>query len=352
MKRLEDELDFIKNFSPYEQEKQVIASMFEEMLSKYKSQLVTYYDVHDFKSTDDLYVMHSGRAMFRLWAKLEESGLASAIPPRMARKLDRSDQYILNLRVLHPQFAFIYMEALATRMASHRQLHPVTDNVRDHVLVGRYTIERLTQALLQPDNPQPYLGITSPTSQEIEVQIATIALQSILPKGIAHIPIGKIIQFRKKHRDELTAFQDYLHEIVSDVQELQFKDLEALKAHLEVAYEKKIKPQVDALKKCFTSLGMDTITGVLNVKVTLPPLLTSAGEYLAQAHVSPANPIIIGTGALSFSVLTTIQRARKEASQFLQSLPAAYLLYTKEDLGPTNIISQVTHNTRKMLFGV
>ncbi|HLY30463.1 MAG TPA: hypothetical protein VKQ36_05515, partial [Ktedonobacterales bacterium] len=70
--------------------------------------------------------------------------------------------------------------------------YPVTDNAIDHLAVNGYSIERLIQALLQPSLPARPEGQLL-ADYEIEIQMATIALQSIFPQNIATIPTKKII---------------------------------------------------------------------------------------------------------------------------------------------------------------
>ncbi len=251
---------------------------------------------------------------------------------------------------MHPRLAFVYMEALAEQMALARNLRPVTDNVRDHVAIGEYTLVRLAQALLETDITQPHLLGAAPAAGEIERQMASIALQSVLPQNIASIPIEKIIQLRGQHRAELNAFQTHIHEFVAKLDTIQqVNDPRAINAHLEVAYERELKPQLDDLKKCMKSLAIETVIGVLNIKVTLPPFLASAGAAL---HLAPISPIVAGAAAVACSVFPVFQQKRAEIYEKVHASPTAYLLYAQEGLTPANVVSQVVRTTRQMFFGV
>jgi hypothetical protein len=174
-------------------------------------------------------------------------------------------------------------------------------------------------------------------------------LRSVLPKDIESIPTKKIIKLRRKYRDELTAFQTYIQDLSTNLDMLQaIGDPLALKAHLEVEYEKKLASQLKDLKKCMQSLGIDTAMGALNIRVAAPVLLASAAPLL---HLE-VNPIVAGAGAIALSLFPVIQRKQKDAKQAIDTSPAAYLLYTQEGLEPTNLISQVTTCARQFVFRV
>ncbi len=133
----------------------------------------------------------------------------------------------------------------------------------DHLAVTGCTLERLAQALLGK------VSISGPalTEQEIEVNMATIALESVIPHSIARVPTEKIIAFRKRHAAERANFQEHLHKIVTEVGGLQeITDREALRAQLEVMHEKQLKPQLDEYKRRLNALGIDTVMGALNVR--------------------------------------------------------------------------------------
>jgi len=143
--------------------------------------------------------------------------------------------------------------------------------------------------------------------------MATVALQAILQKVLASIPTKKLIQLRNRHRDEMTAFQTTIHGFASDLEKLEdIDDPAALKAHLESEYERKLQPQLNDLKKRLKSLGIDTVTGAMNICVALPPLLASGGAAFAQAHLGPVAPFVIGIGALAFSNSLKIEKQPAE----------------------------------------
>jgi len=276
IQQLANELNFFENFEPSNDDIKVVDSKFLSMLQKYDydSDLPSYYRVDaQHKWLDDPITVLLARWSYAFWippsnfepsqgldpqfsyiqsssegelaTKLVELGLATTVGKH---RDPYSGPYHDILLGMHPKLAYIYMEVLAEQMASARQLHPVADTILDHLAVSGYSLERLTQALLQPNDEKTHPTETSVAPSEIEVQMATIALQSVLPQNIENVPTKQIIKLRKKHRDEMTAFQTYLHDFVNELGNLQnINDPAALKAHLDTAYEEKLKPQLESV---------------------------------------------------------------------------------------------------------
>ncbi len=89
--------------------------------------------------------------------------------------------------------------------------------------------------------------------------------------------------------------------------------------------------------------------GALNIRIAIPALLASSGQFL---HLAPIYPLLGGSGAVAFSVFPVIRKKQEDAKQAVRSSPAAYLLYTQETLEPAKLVSQVTQQARQMLFRV
>lgn len=380
VRQLHEELGFIINFVPSDEDKVSVGKMFYSMLSGNERELAKRYSIvsenknpnvipHLILQADEaryistkpeelnpeLALVFSAKVSGGLIAELVHYGLARPVVPKGTEGGNERAPRFGSIRwvervEMHPKLAFVYMEALAERMAVTRQLRPVADNAFDHLAVSGYTTERITRALLSSEGVKSQLVNASPMGDEIETQMAMIALQSILPRDIASVPTKKIISLRNRHRDEMTAFQTHIHDLVSGLEELQnINDPVALKAHLDIEYEKNLKPQLADLKKCLKSLAIDTVTGAMNVRVILPPLFASAG---ASLHLAPFNPIIAGAGAIAFSILPVFRKKQEEISQVIRSTPAAYLLYLQEELGPTQAAAWITQQARRFLFRV
>lgn len=246
---------------------------------------------------------------------------------------------------MHPKFASVYMTALAEEMGARRGLHPATDETLDHVAVSGATLERLTQALL---GDVELLG-PKPTQHEVEVQMATIALESVIPRDIKSVPVEKIISVRKKYPKALAAFQEHVHSLVADLRQLQeVKDAPALKAHLEAEYEKKVKPELDELRKQLKSLQIDAVTGAFSMQFSIPPLVATGAAAVGLA----VNPLLAAGGGLALSLIPAIRDKQKQAREAVKSTHAAWLMRVEEDLKPATLTSWVSTSARQFILGV
>src|SRR5258708_1779895 len=149
VRRLQGELGFVKDFEPMMRDTMIVGELFSEMLRQYGEQLIHHYRVLTHDTTELEFVFSDVKMAYTLTDALLDAGLA------VRRRGNRwSDEAEVGM---HPKLAFVYMEALAEQMALRQGLRPVTDNVRDHVAMGGYTLERLAQALLETDARQTHL---------------------------------------------------------------------------------------------------------------------------------------------------------------------------------------------------
>jgi len=372
VRQLRDEIGFIVDLAPSNDELSIVSNLIVNMLNKNHEEIIKHYSISSLIKiygsgllprlnliaqdllTHDLFfsILNSDLGQLVNFLNpasgqvvLQEDGILEF----QVNTLDKIDYRALNV---HQGMFFFYMKILAEQMATARQLHLVTDNVFNHVAVSGYTLERIAQAMLLSDDMQPHLVAAEAGNDEIELQMATIALQSVLPQDIANISVRQIIKLRNQYRDEMTAFQEYLHSFAADLATLEdIQDPKALKAHMELEYEKRLKPQLDDLKKLLKSIGIDAIEGLMNIRVELPPIFLTSADYLAQAHALPSvNPFIVGAGAIALSTFPVIRKKQKDMKQALQSSPAAYLLHVQEGLKAATATTWITRQARQILF--
>ena len=63
----------------------------------------------------------------------------------------------------------------------------------------------------------------------------------------------------------------------------------------------------------------------MNIRITSPPLIVSGRVYPGQAHLGFINPLVVGAGALTFSLFPISREKGMEARDEVGSSPAAYL---------------------------
>jgi hypothetical protein len=252
-----------------------------------------------------------------------------------------------------PKLATVYVARLAEEMCSgdsaipsEDRLIPTTDETVHQIAISGCSIERLAQGLLDDVH---FVG-DKPTSREVEADLATLAIQSLVPKEVDSIPVERFIELRERRTAELQAFRAHIHERVSSMTWLQGVTSRAeLQARLEVEAEA-LERQQDSLRDSLRSQGVDVVQSALNVSVAAPALFTSAEKMF---NVTPSDPIIagaLGLGALAFSLLPIFRDAAKKRGAAVQGSPAAYLLSVEKELKPTGLTSMIAAQAERFRF--
>jgi hypothetical protein len=245
---------------------------------------------------------------------------------------------------MHPQLAFVYMHALAGAMATS-VMCPLTDDDFDHAAAG-CAAGRIAGALLGFP-----AGRSAPAGggQGSAVEFAMLALQSVIPKDISSLPVQKIIEIRRRHADELAAFQQATQVIIGSIPEaVASADPDVGAMYLQSVYEKTLEPELLRLKSGLNRSGIDSVFGSMSVKVTAPELFTSAAAVLGVGALH-FNPVMMGAGAIVLCLIPRTRRQRAEARQFRASSPAAYLLRLEEELAPASLASDMTAKARRLM---
>jgi hypothetical protein len=346
VKQLAEELDFIKNYSPAE-EMYAVGGKFLKLLEQHESALRTRYNVLQRDQWPDVrdHVTlpldpHEGNPKLAyIFDEKMSSELRSAfVETRLA--LPDSSGWV----GMHPKLVDTYMTALAEEMAYRRMLHPLTDETLDHLTIVGWTVERLAQALLDV----PMLHGPALTENEIEAHLAMVSLQLVIPKGIANVPIKKIITLRQQYGDELVRLQDSLHTFASTQEQLKgIENLQALRDHLEIEYTKKLRRELEDLKKQLRWLKIETITGAMNTSFEIPKVVVSAA---ALVGITALNPLVAASGAVAFAVLKFVGDKYKQNEKARQASPAAYLLRLERGLKPKELLSRVPEHAVKFGF--
>ena len=245
---------------------------------------------------------------------------------------------------MHPQLAFVYMHALASQMAAS-VMHLLTDDDYDHVAAG-CAPGRIAGSLLDvPAGESP----DADGDEDLGLEFATLAIQSVIPKDIGSLPVEKIIEIRRRHRDELTAFQAATREIIGALPEaVASASPDVAAQYLQAEYEKTLEPELRQLQSALSRSGIDSVLGSMSVKVATPELVTSGAALLGigALHV---NPVLMGAGAIVLCLVPRIRRQRAEAAQLRANSRAAYLLRLEEELKPASLASGVAAKARRLI---
>ena len=238
------------------------------------------------------------------------------------------------------------MTALAKEMAASRQFHPVAETDHEHIAMTGNTVEQLANLLLSED--QENLDLPKQSPQTLEASVAYIAVQSIIPTNLSGISMYKIIEVRRKYSEELRAFQNHFHSLVSDASWLgDVTNKEALELHLNKLCDESILRELNKLKNGLKSWGIDTTTGAVVTQIALPAAITGG----IIEHIT-LNPTLAGIGAVAFAPVPILLKARASRQQLLATSPAAYLFHLEEELSPSTLLSRLTRKARQITYGV
>ncbi len=242
---------------------------------------------------------------------------------------------------MHPKLASLYMLALAEAMALQRGAQPITDDTLSHLAMGGFTMQRLAEALLDDIvEPQPR------SDHEIEEQMAGLTLEMVVPASLDSVPASKLFAFRDRYAGERAAFQQHIHAMVSSLDIEGIIDPEALRDHLQAQYEKTIRPQLTDLRRRLRDWRIETVTSLVNLKVTAPAgLSTAIGTWML-----PSGRTVLGAGAVALSVWRVWHDHSRARRKTLSESPAyAYFYHLEAGLPPAKLAERIQRMSRRFL---
>jgi len=221
---------------------------------------------------------------------------------------------------------------------------PLTDDDFEHVAAG-CDANRIAEALLgfRTNQNTPDGG-----AEDLALEFAMLALQSVIPKDINSLPVQKIIEIRRRHFEELVAFQRATNTIINSVPQAVSADTEVGALYLQDLYERTLKPELRRLKSNLHKSGIDSVYGAMSVKVQAPALVTS-GAAIFGAGALHLNPVMMGAGAVVMCLIPRIRRQRAEAQRLRADSPAAYLLRLEEGLKPASLASAMAARATRLI---
>ena len=162
---------------------------------------------------------------------------------------------------VHRELANVYMCALTEEIASHDNLHPVTDQVLPHAALSGWSVDRLAEVLLGERHAAPARH-PDPVSRFV-----VAAFETVVPADLEAVPFEKIMEVRDRYRRELNEFRDYVTEQVEGLTRLSdIRDVNVYRAHLEHEVERAVRDRLDDLRDRLRELGLATSTAVAAVK--------------------------------------------------------------------------------------
>jgi hypothetical protein len=341
VKRVAGELDAIKNESPRRASREV-SHQYAKFITKHRKKLRKRYaikhielwkaDPHSKAYSGDgadprLAYIYAPKMAYEVGDALLDSGLADNLQRRDARGGIWMG--------MHPDLAQVYMTSLAEQIAARSGYQLLADDLVNHVVVGSSKPKRLAELLLADSTEREVVEVDAP-------MVATIALQTVVPKSLSKMPIKKIIKFRQQHADELGEFQKWMStlavQLSTELNELGSR--RAMKMHLEDYVQKNVEPRVNKLEKKLNKQGIETTRKVMT---STPAIII--GGILAATGGAP-----IAVAGMAVGAIPAAMKGEKKADKTTSENPAAYLMHVRDRFGARGAYKRVRTAARKFIL--
>jgi hypothetical protein len=228
------------------------------------------------------------------------------------------------------RLAATYMTVLTRLTARHFDLNPVTDVPIAHTAMDGLSVDAIADALIGQGHSS-----TDQRRAHFQQRVAMLAVQSVIPRSLGLVDVREIIRFRKKHEDELGAFQTAVSAAADEVASLP-ADIDAgtlRERVIEVTHQHLLKPRKE-LEAALRLFGLETVKSALTLQV---PLSAGAGAIIGAA-IAP----VIGTATGAGAVLVSFVAAEHSRRRTLRSKAAAanYLMELRSGLTPKGVLQR------------
>jgi Family of unknown function (DUF6236) len=284
----------------------------------------------------------SPKLQFELDGALRDAGLA----------IRRHDDSGLESVWVHPRLAEAYMAALASEVAFRESYQTVSDGSIEHLAASGLAPERIAQILLE-------LTPGGVPEREVQTAMAMFALRTVLPTNLDQVSVDKLMRFRQDHRDELTAFQEFVAAQAGPQGALYgltgLEDAGALEAHVRVEYEKVLEPRLKDLRRDLRGIGIESAWSAINVRlpgeIPLSGALSAITVGLGLGTVALLNPLF-SIATVGLMLLKVRRDANEHARSVVAAAPAAFLMFAQEEFTPKRLHKVLGREARRVAIGV
>jgi hypothetical protein len=221
---------------------------------------------------------------------------------------------------MHPRLVAVYSCALAHRIARANTLTPVTDDPDLFELSGDWTVDDLGSALLADTKPPRRSG-------DVAALYAHVALHAVVPAGLEHVPVEKIIRARRKLADEFHAFRTHVDALGAELAQLdRVEDPGILRSRLDSMVDRDLAKPVRELQHGLKALGLEPMRAVFGLKsLELPAVAALAANAMGVSVLAGASAMI------TVQLLASARTVRRNAREQRRSA-AGYLLGLRREL--------------------
>jgi hypothetical protein len=329
-----------------------VDALFFDFLDRYKDELIPRYGaealgVESFKTWDvyaellpldpRLEKVHPGKMSSGLARRLADAGLLVSRSYQWRRASDGKVLHVGDL-AMHRRLAGLYLAILADVVARENGMTPVTDQPVVCAVTSGWTIEAMARVLLAEDAETAAEGRT-----DYSHVFAVLALQTVLPRDLAEVPVERIIEARRRLLPQLMRYREFLDSLTPDFVAIsEVRDPEVRAAKLRNHVESKIAQPIEAMERTLGRLGLQPVRAVLTLQTLAPP--AALGLLADAVHLPPAvTSAGVAAGCLVGAVNSTLDRRRQVAAGH----PAGYLLNLRHELGPSDTVAQIRSAIRR-----
>ncbi|MER7930516.1 DUF6236 family protein [Streptomyces sp. NPDC096057] len=377
VKRLRDELNFIVDVGTYfthssRVEDDVVArvspdrdreyqgmdiagqvdALFYNFLDTYKDELIPRFgaaalgveSLHASDVYDDLLPLdpqfeqvHPDKMSSSLARELAQLGLLVSRDYQLRWPSDGRLHYVSEL-AMHRRLAGVYLAVLADAVARENRMTPLTDQPMACAGTSGWTVEAMAQILLADE-----AGTATEEQADYSHAFAVLALQTVVPRDLAEVPVRRIIEARRRLLPELMAYRAFLDSLTPDFIEIsQLPDPEVRAAKLRNHVERQIAQPIETMERELGRLGLQPVRAVLSTQTLTPPAM--AGVVAEVAHVPS---FFTGAGVVAGCLVTAARGALDRRRQVLAGSPTGYLLSLRRELGPSDAVAQIRSAVRR-----
>jgi len=227
---------------------------------------------------------------------------------------------------MHPRLASLYLCALADRLAHRNKLAAVTDQPQVHGALNGWNVDTLARLILGDDAAAE--GAMAP--DDIAYSFTVLAIETVLPQGLDHIPFHKVLQLRERLAGRMYEYRRFLETQTGPFAEIaSITDENVRNERLKILVESEIEPRVTDLEQSLRAAGFQPVKAILSMKTMAPPAVVAA----VAPHVGI--PSIVAAGAtLAGCLVSAGLDTRQQANRELSESPAGYLLGLRRGLSP------------------
>ena len=335
--------------------KDQVEALFYDFLNRYKHELIPLYGVRALGvasvETWDIYdellpmdprlqEVDPGKMSDGLALTLADAGLLAHRSYQWRRAEDRKVLHISEM-AMDRRLAAVYLAVLADVTARDNQMTPVTDQPLMCAATAGWTVEAMAGVLLGYD-----AGVRGGTGPDYSHAFAVLALQTVVPGDLAEVPVGRIIEARRRLRPELLRYREFLDSLAVDLAEIsQIADPGVREARFANRVESRVKAPIDTMERELGRLGLKPVRAILSPQTLAPPAVL--GLLTSSAGMPP---IVTSAGVAAGCLAGATSTALDQRKQVLASHPAGYLLGLRQELSASDTVARIRDGIRRAVL--